>query len=165
MDFSISDAFRSKGRIKALANRLDHLREPEEIEQRESNVRRKITRPEPQREESNRHECRSLSNGIVQITGVGELGNFVLEILRRSVSSAGRTIDVLEHRDGAISPPDEATAEKGGNEYATIYSLNKRSCEVELITKPMDIEEWRGQLVEEEDGTVIIDEWALCPDQ
>jgi len=32
---------------------------------------------------------------------------------------------------------------------------------VKFVEEPMEVEKWRGELVEDEDGAIIVDEWTL----
>ena len=69
--------------------------------------------------------------------------------------------DILIHPDALIRAPDQATGAESRDERGPIHELCGRPRHAELIHEPVDIEEWRRQLVQDEVQTVVIAEWAL----
>lgn len=146
---------------EASADCLDHLREPEQVEQIESDVGSQVRSAEPQREVTNFHEGGGLAQRVVEITVVRELSKLVHEVLGCGVSLRDCTVDVIEDQVAAVVAPDNATAEEGCGQECAVDSLVDGTSEVELVAEPVDVQEWARKLVQKEDRCVVVEEWAL----
>jgi hypothetical protein len=80
---------------------------------------------------------------------------------RGDVAVKDAFVDVGEDVDGGEVAPDDAAAEEGGCQKGAVDGLVDAAGELELVAEPVDVEEWGGELVEEEDGGVEIDEGSL----
>ena len=69
--------------------------------------------------------------------------------------------NVLVNADRLICAPEQAAAEKAGEEKHAIVPLRSGAGHVEFIEEPVKIEERGGELVEDECGAVKVDEWSL----
>lgn len=69
--------------------------------------------------------------------------------------------DVLGDADRLIGAPEQATAEKAGEEEHAVIPLRAGAGHVELIEEPVEIEERGGKLVEDEGRAVEVDERSL----
>lgn len=69
--------------------------------------------------------------------------------------------DILVNPDGLIRAPKEAAGKERGEKHDAVVPLRAGTGETQLIEKPMDIEEGRGELVENESRAVKIYEGAL----
>lgn len=69
--------------------------------------------------------------------------------------------DILIHADGLVGSPDEATAEEGRQQDDAVVPLVFGARQVQLVEEPVDVEEWGGELVEDERGTIEIEEGSL----
>lgn len=158
----LSCAHRSEWRREASANRLDHLREPEEVEQVESNVGSQVRSTEPQRQVADFHERSGLTLWMAKISVVGELSELVHVVLRCGVSLSDGTVDIVEDQVAAVVAPDNATAEERRGEECSVDSLVDGTCEVELVAEPVNVQERARKLVQKEHRGVVVEEWALC---
>jgi hypothetical protein len=73
--------------------------------------------------------------------------------------------NILEDDDRVISTPQDAAAEEGGEKTQAVDELDSPAGEVEFIAEPVDVEEGGGELEEDEDWSVEVDEWALYQSQ
>jgi hypothetical protein len=62
---------------------------------------------------------------------------------------------------GLVGAPDEAAAEEGDEEHDAIIQLGAGAGHVEFVKEPVEVEEGRGKLVENEGGGIEVDEGAL----
>lgn len=69
--------------------------------------------------------------------------------------------DILVHSDGLVGAPDEAAGEEDEEEEEAVVQLEAGAGEIELVEEPVDVEERRGELVEDEGRGVEVDEGAL----
>lgn len=69
--------------------------------------------------------------------------------------------DVLVDADGLVGAPDETAAEEGDEQEDAVVELGARARHVDLVEEPVEVEEGRGQLVEDEGWTVVVDERSL----
>lgn len=80
---------------------------------------------------------------------------------RTAVAVEDTAIDVVEHADtGEVSPNDPAS-EESPSQKGAVNCLVDAAGEIELVAEPVNIEEWRRELVEKEGGRVKVDEWSL----
>lgn len=152
----------SEWRREASANCLDHLREPEEVEQVESDVGSQVRSTKPQRQVADFHERSSLTLWVAKISVVRELSKLVHVVLGCGVSLGDGTVDIVEDQVAAVIAPDNATAEEGRGEECAVDSLVDGACEVELVAEPVDVQERARKLVQKEHRGVVVEEWALC---
>ncbi len=69
--------------------------------------------------------------------------------------------DVLVDADGLVGSPDETAAEEGGEEEDAVVPLGKGAGHAEFVKEPVEIEEGRGEFVEDECWAVEVYEGAL----
>ena len=69
--------------------------------------------------------------------------------------------DVAEDVESSVSAPDQARKEKRQYEYYAIVKLCIRASHVQLVEEPVEIEKRRREFKEDEDGSVVVDEWSL----
>lgn len=160
LDF-LSGSHGSEWRREASADSLDHLREPEEVEQVESDVGSQVRSTKPQREVSNFHECGSLTVRVAKISVVREFIELVHVVLGCSVSLSNCTVDIVEDQVAAVVAPDNATAEEGRSKECAVDGLVDGAGKVELVAEPVDIEERTRKLVQKEHRGVVVEERAL----
>lgn len=70
--------------------------------------------------------------------------------------------DVLGDADRLIGAPEQATAEKAGEEEHAVVPLGAGAGHVQLIEEPVKVEEGRGELVEDKRRAVEVDKRSLC---
>lgn len=70
-------------------------------------------------------------------------------------------INVVENAKRAIEPPANTATEEGGGEKRAIDSLIDGPCEIKFVAEPVDVEERRGQLIEQKDWGVEVNEGPL----
>lgn len=92
---------------------------------------------------------------------VGEFIHVVHEVLGRGVSLGNCAVDVSENQDTAVVAPDEAAAEEGRGEESAVHSLVDRAGEVELVTEPVNVQEWARKLIQEEHRRIVVEERTL----
>ena len=68
--------------------------------------------------------------------------------------------NIRNNAGGLVGAVNEAAGEEGNNQGDAIIKLERRACEAELVAKPVDVEEGRGQLPEDEDAAIVIEEGA-----
>ena len=161
LDF-LSCSHSSEWRREAGANSLDHLREPEEVEQVKSDVGSQVRSTKPERQVADFHERGSLTMRVVEISVVRELSKLVHVVLGCGVTLGNRTVDIVEDQVAAVVAPDNATAEEGRSEECAVDSLVDGTRKVELVAEPVDVEERAGKLVQKEHRSVVVEERALC---
>jgi len=69
--------------------------------------------------------------------------------------------DVYENSYGLVGAPNKAAGEEGEEEHDAIVELDFGASKVELVAKPMNIEEGGGELVEDEGRAVEVQEGSL----
>lgn len=72
-----------------------------------------------------------------------------------------RSPNILGDADRLIGAPEQATAEKAGEEEHAIVPLRSGAGHVKFIEEPVKVEEGGGELVEDEGGAVEVDERPL----
>ena len=70
-------------------------------------------------------------------------------------------VDVREDVDGVQHAPYETGEEEGGDEDDAVEPLVVCAGQVQLVEEPVDVEEGGRELVEDEDGAVVVDKGAL----
>jgi hypothetical protein len=70
--------------------------------------------------------------------------------------------DVAEDEDAVVGAPDQAAREKGTNEAESIDELVDGARQVQFVAEPVDVQERAGELEEDKDGCVVVDEGSLC---
>lgn len=108
---------------EARADGLDHLGEPEEIEQIECDVGGEVGSAEPEGQVASIHESSRLAEWVVELAVVREFLEPVHEELRCGVSLVDCAVDILEDEVTAVVAPDETAAEEGGGEESTVDGL------------------------------------------
>lgn len=76
-------------------------------------------------------------------------------------ATANGAKDIEEDAQGGVGAPDEAAAEEGREEDDAIGELEIGAGEGELVEEPVDVEEGRRELVEDECGRVEVEEGSL----
>ncbi len=69
--------------------------------------------------------------------------------------------DVLIDADGLVGAPDEAAGEEGDEQEDAVVELGARAGHVDLVEEPVEVEEGRGELVQDEGRAVVVDERSL----
>lgn len=102
-----------------------------------------------------------LAGGQLEVRVLGD-GGVPGGILGEGRATLGEgLVDIGEDADGLVGAEDEAGAEEGDEEDDAVVELDFGAREVELVAEPVDVEEGGGELVEDEDGGVGVDEGAL----
>jgi hypothetical protein len=81
-------------------------------------------------------------------------------VWRRSLHH-DRLVDVVPQTAGDVGAVQQAGAGKGAQQEDAVDELQRAAGEVELVAEPVDVEEGRGELVEDEGGCVVVDERSL----
>ena len=68
---------------------------------------------------------------------------------------------VLVNAEGLVSTPAETAGEESGEEADTVDELALGAGEVQFVKEPVEVQEWRGELVKDESRGVVVNEWAL----
>ena len=82
-------------------------------------------------------------------------------LLRRRRGICVDAKDILEHDDGVKCSPKNAAAEERADQEEPVDELDFPACELEFIAEPVDVEERRRELEEDEDAGVVVHERAL----
>lgn len=130
-------------------DRLNHLPEPVKIKRIQHYVTRQIHRTQPSRYIG---PTRIAHHLIASIPSLFQDAG-VLDV------ESGPNVSV--DTDGLVGAPDEAAAEKGGEEEDAVVPLGPRPGHVEFVEEPVEVEEGGGELVEDKCGAVEVDEWPL----
>lgn len=69
--------------------------------------------------------------------------------------------NILIHFDRLVSPPDQSTTSKGGDEGNSIDELGRTSRHIQLVHEPVKIKKWCGELVEYEIQAIVVHERSL----
>lgn len=146
------------GRLEALLDGIDHLEEPVPVERVEHQVAGYIDAGEPDRHWAGAAgEEHEVGVGVRGGGRVGEGGGDVL--------GGGAAVDGVPHVDvddgGLPGAPDEAAAEEGDEQGDAVVKLGFGARHVELVEEPVDVEEGGGELVEDEDGRVVVEVGSL----
>lgn len=70
-------------------------------------------------------------------------------------------VDIVEDVEGLVAAPAEAGAEEGAEQDEAVVELDLGAGHVELVAEPVDVEKGRGELVEDEGRSVVVDEGTL----
>ena len=132
---------------EAGADCLDHLREPEQVEQVEHDVRCQVRGTEPERQVAGLHESGGLAERVVEVAMVRELGHLIHDVLRGGVALVDSLVDIVEDQHTAVVTPDNATAEEGCGEERAVDSLVDGTSKVEFVAEPVNVQEWARKLV------------------
>lgn len=81
------------------------------------------------------------------------------------MASLNRSVDVVENVEGTVQAPDDTTTEESGCQENAIDSLIGGTGQIQLITEPMNVQEWRRKLVEQEDGSIEVNKRSLKSSQ
>lgn len=117
-------ASRPKGWIKALAQRLDHLAEPEPVEPVEREVRCEVCGGEPQRDSLALCKCEDvvLEAYVANDGGAVQLARLYVD--ERDCAGGVCAIHVGEDAEGVVCAPAEAAGEECEEEDDAIYELD-----------------------------------------
>jgi hypothetical protein len=146
---------------EASADCLDHLREPEQVEQVKGDIGGQVRSTEPQWQIADFHECSGLAMRMGNISMMRDRIELVHEVFRCGVSLGDCAVDVVENQIAAVVAPKDATAEEGRGEKCAVDSLVDGASEVELITEPVDVQERARELVEKEHWRIVVKERTL----
>lgn len=69
--------------------------------------------------------------------------------------------DVAEGKEGLISAIDEAAGEEAEEQEEAVVKLGASTRHVKLVHEPVDVEEGRGELPQDEDAAIVVDKGAL----
>ena len=69
---------------------------------------------------------------------------------------------VLVDPERLVGAPAKTAAEEGGEEEDAVDELALGAGKGEFVEEPVEVEEGRGELVEDEGRGVVVDEWALA---
>jgi hypothetical protein len=154
-------ALGSVRRREASADCLDHLREPEQVEQVKSDVGGQVRSTEPEWQIANFHECSGLAMRVGKISMMRDRIELVHVVFRRGVSLGDCAIDVIEDQVAAVVAPEDTTTEEGRGEERAVDSLVDRAGEVELVAEPVDVQERTRKLVKKEHWRIVVEERTL----
>lgn len=143
-------------RLEALADSLDHLAEPVKVERVEHNVASQVDGRHPERQRASflgvHHDV--LSTGQLL---VGRRNGHVLSVR----GSEEGVINVIPNHGGLADAPDQTGREEGEEQDDAIVELDLSSGQTQLVAEPMNVEEGGRQLVEDEDGGIVVQEGSL----
>lgn len=159
-----------------LEDRLDHLPEPEIVQEVQDQVRHDVRADQP-----GWHAVCSVALEAGDL-GIGARAGLVhaqaaaadgLEDLRVDADGAlerrrgGRPClfqgnpHVPVHQDGLPAPPENTAAEEDRQEGHAVVPLGATTGHVDLVEEPVDIEEGAGELVQDEDRGIVVEERPL----
>lgn len=69
--------------------------------------------------------------------------------------------DIVQHVIRLIYAVDEARAEEGGYQCDAVVELRGGACHANLVEEPVEVEKGRGELVEDEDWSIVVHERPL----
>lgn len=88
-----------------------------------------------------------------------------MRVLGSHAQNSGRVAVEVEHicHDQVAAPGavDDTAGEEHAQKEHPVDKLRAGAGQADLVAEPVDIEEWRGELKEDKDGGVEIDERAL----
>lgn len=92
-----------------------------------------------------------------------EAEHFVIRVADSILQATGHVsaVNVRKDDDRVVGAPDETAEKEGAEQEDAVVELEAGSGEVELVAEPVDIQEWRGKLVQDECWRVEVDEWSL----
>lgn len=131
---------------------LDHLSEPVIVEQVQDAVAAEVDTCQPQ---WHALPCKRVWNRItlrVHVPG------------SHTQNSGGVAVEVEYIRHNQVAAPgavDDAAAEERTQKEEPVDELRAGAGQADLVAKPVDIEEWRGELKKDKYGGVEIDKRAL----
>lgn len=143
INFHLSDRLRMWS--KTFSYSVDHHEEPIEVETVESKIACKIGGGKP-RLHSGSISCECHHNRAPRCVGGMEIDS---------------SIHVPDHANRRICSVDQSARKKAQEKDTAIVKLQTRACHVDLVHKPMYIQEWCGKLPENEDTSVVVQKWAL----
>ena len=142
---------------ESLLDGLDHLPEPVEVQRVQHDVAAQVRARQPDGDDAIALEAQDLGMGFEVRSGGGG-------VCCENGEDAGGMDggpDVLINADGLVGAPDEAAGEKGREQDEPVVELDAGAGQVELVAKPVDVEEGGGELVEDEGGSVEVDKGTL----
>ena len=144
---------------KPLLDRLDHFSKPVEVQRVKYDVAPQIRARQPYWHDSLPFKPHDFFQRIIAL-----IRSYRGLVREEGGCRAGRLDggpDVLIHADGLVCAPDEATGEEDEEEQETVVELEAGAGEVQFVEKPVDVEGWGGEFVEDEGRGVEVDEGAL----
>lgn len=75
-----------------------------------------------------------------------------------------RTPDILVYTHRLIGSPDKSAGEEGDEEHDAVVELCPGSSHLQFVKEPVEVQEWGGELVENEGTSIEVDEWSLYID-
>jgi hypothetical protein len=69
--------------------------------------------------------------------------------------------DVAEDEDAVVGAPGQAAAEEGSYEAESVDELVDGARQVQFVAEPVDVQERAGELEEDKDRRVVVDEGSL----
>lgn len=148
---------RTKRRIKPLPYRRDHLTKPEPIETIKRKIGCKIRHREPKRDTL--LACEAPHFAVFVVYDGRVCGFVVVDGCVWAVDVAA--VHVFEDDDGLIRSPYQSAAEECEEETDAVVELDIGTRHVEFVAEPVDVEEWRRQLIEDEYRAVEVEKRAL----
>ena len=79
---------------------------------------------------------------------------------RRRVAHEHDLVDVPDDADGAVRAPAQPGGEEHGDQRDAVVELRRGARHVQLVEEPVEVQERGGQLVEDEDGAVVVEDGA-----
>lgn len=68
---------------------------------------------------------------------------------------------IFVDNNGLPRSPEQAAAEENREEHHAVVPLGAAASHVDFVKKPVNIEEGAGELIENEDGCVVVDKGSL----
>jgi hypothetical protein len=156
--YMLSDVSLRTLRLKPLHERLNHLRKPVHVQKVQYRVASQIGKHEPHRQAHSARTILIVRSRTWNIS-VGKY-RIVFPNLREPWCMQGGP-HIRVDADRLVVPPYNSTAKEGCEEGDTIVQLHARAGHVELVEKPVDIQERGGNLVKYEVQAIIVCEWTL----
>ena len=160
----VTCAFSSDWWREAGSDCRNHLTEPVEVQDVECEVCEEVGDEEPDGDVLLSHESirAVMQSHISRINTSGKLPLLAENAgMAHSMPSSNGGVEVLCALVGGVRAPADAAEEERESEQGAVDGLIDGTSEVKLIAEPVDVEEGRAELVEEEDGAVEVDEWTL----
>jgi hypothetical protein len=164
--------------LKSFPNSLDHLTEPVKVQRVENQITSEVDKGQPKRDglcggRSKLHDLGLGSNARgfaeAQLAVAGHKDGRMWRFSDLSQDRARLKVQmhsvphVLVDPERLVCAPYQAAAKEDAQQDDAVVPLQFSSRHVELVAKPVDVEERGGQLVENEDWAVVIAEWSLDP--
>jgi hypothetical protein len=155
----------AEGGIESFPKRCDHLVEPVKVQHVESQIGRHVAEGKPQRHLLLARKLHDLSlrhQNFFYSRRVDGCGVITTGQVVRNTSAHESSVDIVSHSTRLPGAPDQTATEEGTEKKNAVDKLSSTTGHSQLVEEPVEIEERRGELVENERWPVVVHEWSLC---